>query len=281
MKTLKILFPTDFSDPASLALRYTLQFANGNYTTIEMIHMLGTPAQWYEPTGVMAENTKSLVEIAKTKIRKQYEESMAQIETKGMLDRDPSVKYTLEYGEPVDYISAYQKINNFDFVALGTTGEAGKAFGSFASNLLMRVNCNVLVIPDSCEYREIRNIVFATDFKDSDPYYITEMLRIVEPFQPTIHFVHVTNDKGGPKGIGKEGLLQYLRDNHTTITCKIHEVNHENIEEGILEFSDHVQADLISMVAPKYGVIKTLLHRSHTKKMASITTIPLLVLKEK
>ena len=281
MKELIILFPTDFSTASSQALRYALQFTDSAYTSIEMIHMMGAPVNGYETPGVVVEATKVQVDYSKKQIRKQFSEAMAQIEVKGMLDHAPDINYTIEYGDPISYISTYQKINDFDLVAIGTTGEGKKRFGSFTSNLLRRVSCNVLTIPEKCNYKDIRTIVFTTDFNDSDPYYISEMLRVVEPFEPTIHCIHVAKEGSKPTGIGKEGLIRFAKENFTTMNIQVHEVIDKNIEEGILKFAEEVDADLITMVAPKYNVVKTLLHRSHTKKMAGVTDIPLLVLKEK
>lgn len=281
MKELKILFPTDFSPASSKALRYTLQFADSAYSSMEMIHMMGAPTQGYESASVIVEATKTQVDFAKTQIRKQFKEAMTQIEVKGMLDHVPDIDYTIEYGSALGYISSYQKINNFDLVAIGTTGKGKKIVGSFTSNLLRRVSCNTLVIPEACDYKDIRTIVFATDFNDSDPYYISEMLRVVEPFEPTIHCVHITQDGKRPTGIGKEGLLRYIQENLTSMNIKVHEVTNHSIEEGLRDFVAGVEADLITMVAPKYSVVKTLLHTSHTKKMAGVTDVPLLVLKER
>jgi len=281
MKELKILFPTDFSPASSRALRYVLQFADSAYTSMEMIHMMGNPVQSLESSVVVVEATKTQLDYSKKQIRKQFNDAMIQIEMKGMLDHIPEIDFTLEYGDPKGFISSYQKINEFDLLAIGTTGEGKKTFGSFTSNLLRRVSCNVLVIPNGSEYKDIRTIVFATDFNDSDPYYIAEMLRVVEPFEPTIHCVHIKGQKEQKKGIGKEGLINFIRENFPMMDINVHEIEDKNIETGIKEFADNVNAQMIAMVAPKYSVLKTMLHKSHTKKMAGITELPLLVLKER
>ncbi|HEY0175113.1 MAG TPA: universal stress protein, partial [Pedobacter sp.] len=56
--------------------------------------------------------------------------------------------------------------------------------------------------------------------------------------------------------------------------------DHENIEEGILDFADEHAVDLLIAVPKEYNFLERIFHRSLTKNLAYRTHLPLLVFKE-
>ena len=62
-------------------------------------------------------------------------------------------------------------------------------------NLLEKNRTSLLMIPYLCEFRPVRNIVFATDLKKLFNYqmYLDDVVNYALHFDANIHFIHVSS----------------------------------------------------------------------------------------
>ncbi len=169
---------------------------------------------------------------------------------------------------------------------MGTKGASGiKAYtiGSNAGDVIKKVLCNVLVIPEKAEINIPKEIAFVTDY---NLFYTFPILKTLTELQriTKAHF-HVTNVSNNNINLttsqekNKAYLLEYLRETATN-AYDFHHINDKSTKTAILDFVDDNRVDMLTMVAKNLNFFQQLLFDTTIEKLSFHTTIPLLVLHE-
>jgi nucleotide-binding universal stress UspA family protein len=139
----------------------------------------------------------------------------------------------------------------------------------------------VLVIPPDNVYREIDNVVFASDFKNVDETTpVSELRKFLEMLNAKVHVVNVDVDH-----------YVELTEEYQTEKAKLNKIldgfNPEYAFVRMYDFVDSIntfaqdrQADIIITVPRRHSFLEGIFKTSHTKKLAYHTHIPLLALPE-
>src|SRR5690606_18297242 len=75
---------------------------------------------------------------------------------------------SVHYGFFTDHIKQEVKNKNIDLIIMGTKGSSGikaVSLGSNTGDVLTKVKCPVLAVPENAKYHEINEIVFPTDYQ--------------------------------------------------------------------------------------------------------------------
>ncbi|EMR00704.1 universal stress protein [Cesiribacter andamanensis] len=170
-----------------------------------------------------------------------------------------------------------------DLVVMGMRGESlsRKLFGSLTTTVLYHAAYPVLVVPESATHQGLLRILFACKRAYLTPYHNLGILQeIARAYKADVQVLHVetqeemhSSDKGNTQH-GTPNMEQLLRGIHHTYKFIADEDVISGIERGIEES----KADLLVMVPHKADFWDTILNRSHTRRLALNTTIPLLAL---
>jgi nucleotide-binding universal stress UspA family protein len=171
-------------------------------------------------------------------------------------------------------------------ISLVVMGIAGKnalektLVGSNTITVAKENNVPLLVVPGKAEFRTIRNVVFACDLKNvSKTIPATQIHTFIDAIhaQLSILYVNKVDKKTDPAARNELNALHQIWDEQKV---EYHYTDHENIEEGILDFADEKTMDLLIAVPKEYGFFERIFHRSLTNNLVYRTHIPLLVFKE-
>ena len=144
-KIQKILFATDFSDPAEKAQQYAQELAERLNTELHLLHVvvpvavpaLGAPSVGYiEDTAVMAELEESALRDMNALFDPQWR-------------AQHHVVSNVRIGTPVFEILQYANEQKIDLIVLGTLGRTGLShllLGSVAENIVRKAHCPVLTV---------------------------------------------------------------------------------------------------------------------------------------
>jgi len=128
-------------------------------------------------------------------------------------------------------------------------------------------------------YRDIKKIIFATDFQKNDSQKLEIVMKIAEHFQASVEVIHLSENTVD------EDLhrinMKYLKESvfekveYRNVEFKL--FNATNVAEGIDAFAKESGADLVALVCRKRGFFDRLFGKSLTKRMVYHTHTPMLV----
>ncbi|MEM7187420.1 MAG: universal stress protein [Bacteroidota bacterium] len=172
--------------------------------------------------------------------------------------------------------------HQIDLIVMGTKGASGlkeATIGSRTGEVITRVKCPVLVVPEHAEYKGVKQIVFPTDF---NCFYKSRILSTLSGImaldQAKVNILHI-----GPEAVLSDQQHEnkvVLEDFFENGPHEFHFLFERNIEAGLNAFSEDHQVDLIAMVARNVNFFQRLLFKPTVAKISFHTRIPFLVLHE-
>jgi nucleotide-binding universal stress UspA family protein len=239
----RILVPTDFSKHAEYALRVAAQIARNNNSEIILLHMLELPSQGGDALG----SGSDIPEIMYFKNRaiKKLDDLMDVDYLQGI-----TVSEVIQFEKAFEGIMAISRKNNVDFIVMGSHGASGfqeMFIGSNTEKVVRSSDVPVLVIKNETPDFKADNFVFASDFSDEIKGPFRKLKEFAELFNAHMHLVMInTPNSFKPTHIAEKIMSDFVNDfslnNYST-----HIYNDANVEKGILNFSNSVNADLIGM----------------------------------
>ena len=279
----KILFPTDFSATAQNAFRHCLLLADKYGADVEILHVIFPEYEALDLPVMAAQATKEKAETARAVMKTFVETTLVQVQAAYQLENVLNIKPDIEIGTPGKLICDAARKHNTDLIVMGTKGEHNvleRFFGSVTTAVIEHAPCNVWVVPEEAPVEPIDIIVYASDLREADPYHIWEVGKILEPFSPIIHCVHV-NINGSVEGaIDFASLGAFFEHHAPSIQLNFHPLAADSLVPALEEFIETYDVDLLAMYAPQHNWFTRTFYKSHTKRMAFEAHVPLLIIKK-
>jgi len=275
-----VLIPTDFSENAWNAIKYGLQFFEREPANFYLLHVSLSDRQ------TSSENTVANSIFFDIKHTSGIEDKLMEIKRR-IEDSFPNTNhrfYALQ--EHTFFIEGIKRCiaqKSIDFILMGTKGASGlkeATIGSRTGEVITRVKCPTLVIPEKSEYVPPKKIVFPTDFNS---YYKNKILltlaEIMAINEAELHVLHMSPKERALTPLQREnkGFLEdFLEDKPSNF----HFIAEQNIENGLSAFIAEEGIDMIAMVAKNINFFQRLLFKPSVTKISYHTHIPFLVLHE-
>lgn len=283
----KILFPTDFSETAQNAFRYSLILADHYGAEIILLHAVYPEYEMLDLPVMAVKATRDKMEAARSALNSFIELEVSQVGADYSFRRAPVVFPEVEVGTPVAIIAQTVKKHHPELIVMGTKGEHNaleKTLGSVTTGVIEDSACPVLVVPEHAGWKAPKVVAYATDLSEADPYHVWRAAQMLEPFHPLMHVVHIANGKSGNAGPGAnltevEEFFNRQNNNTPALQIAFHQLERDSVTAGLEEFIDYYDIDMLVMFAPRHSWLDRLLKPSSTKKMALDTPAPLLLLK--
>lgn len=239
----KILVPTDFSDHAEYALKVAAQIARKNNSEIILLHMLELPHQAGDAIGSGHQIPEIM--LYKNKALENLEELMDADFLEGI-----NVSEAVQFEKAFDGIMKIIKKNEVDLVVMGSHGTSGfeeMFIGSNTEKVVRFSDVPVLVIKNQIDDFKASNFVFASDFSNEIKKPFSVLLEFAKVFNSKLNLVMInTPNSFKPTHVAKKIMSEFMADfNYSNYSMDIY--NDTNVEKGILNFANSVNADLIGM----------------------------------
>lgn len=274
----KIIIPTDFSENALNALTFAVELFKYEKCEIFLLHSYAEDIHSKE-----REYEEGEMSSLKEKTKKRAIDDLEQLEEK-LKDLSPNprhrVKSIAAYGLLVDEVNELVDKENADIVIMGTMGKSQNrrlTYGSNTLQVIKYVQCPVLSIPGDYIYREVKNILFPTNFLI--PYQKRELKLVAEAakaFNSKIHFLYLSNFP--LEGLRQKENREFLREQFSNLSLHFHRIDEKDRAEGILEEVDHLEADLLVMVNSRYTYLENILSETTIDRIGLNPKVPFLVL---
>lgn len=275
MKT--IIVPTDFSPIALNATNYAADMAIAINAEILLVNVYTIPVSYTE------------VPVALISTEEMKKASVAELENlKASLEHITSGKIKIHtesrMGNTVDELEEICNTTKPFAVVMGAKGKGGienLLFGSTTLTAIRHLSWPVICVPPGKEYgKGIKKIGFACDFREVEETTPVSIIKqFVKDFGAELHILNADhNNKNFNAETAKETFkLHYLLDD---IHPQYHYINHSDIEDGINEFAETNNMDLLIAIPKKHKLLEGLFKPSSTKQLIFQSHVPVMCLHE-
>jgi len=239
----RILVPVDFSEYSIEALKVASQIARKNHCEIILLHLLELPHRVNDTFG----DSKSIPEIIffKNKAIENLEELMESPFLKGI-----DVFESVEFNKVDLGVIDSSKKNNADLIIMGSHGTSGfkeLLVGSNTEKIVRYSTIPVLVIKKEAKEFKATNFVFASDFSKETIKPFRKMLEFAKIFNSKLFLVTICTPSSFKTTNTTEKIMENFIANFDVENYTTHIFNDTNIENGIINFSKSINADLIGI----------------------------------
>lgn len=239
----KILVPTDFSEQASIALRAAVGIARKSNAEIILLHIIDLPQEAMD----MIQPGYDLPQIMLFK--ENAEARLSQIAMSQELN-GLNISQVLKLGRTFNEVNDVAVANNIDLIVMGSHGASGFKelfIGSNTEKVIRTSNIPVLAIKGNNSDISFNKVVFASDFTEETTKGFQKIIDFLKLNGGTPHFLMVnTPNNFKPTHIAEQMAHDFLKQfNIGDYEFSIY--NDLDIEKGILNFAERVNAGLIAM----------------------------------
>ncbi len=251
----RILIPTDFSEQAGFAMDLACQIAQKTQSDLVALHVLDHTGLFDFSAGSSAYplmgNPSSLdldQEFMESLYRNAEEKCTAFLkdyEIEGL-----KISRKIKIGSAFHYITEEINEEKTDLVIIGSKGASGfeeVLIGSNTEKVVRHAKCPVLTVKSKMSIEDVKDIVFATSFKNEDSHVADEVKKLQEVFKAKLHLVRVNtpNNFETNRNIMSQARQFVQENNISNYTLNIYSDKVE--EDGIIFFAQDINADLIAL----------------------------------
>lgn len=245
----KILVPTDFSKNAAMATDVAFDIAKKSGASIILLHVIEevTGGSFNVEGQISGSNmgdklfTFKMIEKARNQMEKVVKDpKYAALKVDG----------ELRVGNPYHGMRTIIAEHKVDLVVMGTEGRTHNremVIGSNTEKVIRNSHCPVLTVMKKPATNDFKNIVYATALSKEEEVFSRIVKRTQQIYNSTIHLVRINT----PGDFQRDQIVRDYMDKFAKkLGLKNYTINIYNdltIEEGIIRFSDYVNADMIAM----------------------------------
>lgn len=270
MKT--ILVATDFSPAALNAVNYAADMALAIKADLLLLHVYQIPVSYSEIPVVM--NQDEIQQVAEKDINELKDKILH--EKTGKLNIKTEVRLGSFYNElktVCENIKPYTVIMG----SQGTTAAERFFFGGHAVYAMKHLQWPLITVPPGVSFSSLKKIGLACDFNDVvETTPIDEIILLVNDFKAELHLLNTGKQEVFDPGVVyQSGLLRELLND---LKPQYHFINSENIDDGLIDFSEKKHLDLLVILPKRHGLLDKLIHKSHTRQLVLHSHVPVMAL---
>ena len=271
MKKIKnITVATDLSKNARTAFNYSVALAADLQASVRLVNVyIEQPQVYVHPASPLSMPILTLMPSSE-KVKK---EALTRLKRHAK-DKPVTCEVYAGIGTATDLLIDLSK--NVELLVLGAKGEKGmiaNIMGSVSMGVSRKAFCPVLVVPEKCLYKGIKQIIYATSDASLKTQHIERVLDLAKKLGAKVHFVHVSEDKKSFDISVIDSLMSAYDVPYTT-------ANLEFISErgGIDIYREKNNIDLVVIATHHLSLWERIFHSSFTQALEWNTEVPIWVL---
>ncbi len=275
-----ILIPTDFSENAFNALKYGVELFQKNKCTFHILHVNPIPPYSGASSSIKASSIlkENLLKDSKDNLRK----LLKKIE-RLTLNTKHTFHTRATYSYFVDTVKNEVDKKQIDLIIMGTKGASGLkkvAVGSNTGDVITKVKCPLLAVPENASYKHPKEIAFPTDYNiEYDLKVLDTLLGMANQHQSFLRVLHVSK-KGDELNEVQLANKAFLHDCFSGAEHSFHSLTGTKLETAVQCFVESRDIDMIAMVAKNLNFFQRILFRPAVEEISYHTDVPFLVLHE-
>lgn len=273
----RILCPTDFSKNAQNAIEYAVKLFKNETCVFYILNTYNA-----EPYTMELAIARDLEEFREKSI------SGLRVILEWLSHDDNSRNHEFhvvsECGNLLDIIKTMVDKQDIEMVVMGTQGATNSRIEIFGSQTVLAMeeirNCPVLAIPSKTIYKEIKEIVFPTDyrttFKRREFQYLVDIAKMSNSSIVVLNVVNNNESLDEDQVNNKNLLKDYFED----LDYSFHTLKNKDVQAAINSFIESRGSDMVSFINRRHSFFGMILSRPMVKNLNYHTGIPVLALHE-
>ena len=239
----RILVPTDFSEQAEYALKVAAQIAKKNNAELFILNLLDLPTHMNDAVNSGVNIPEVMLFLKKTN------DKLDELRFESYL-QDLNITTDTRIEKAFEGIVTYSKEHNVDLIVMGSHGASGfqeMLIGSNTEKIVRHSEVPVLVIKNEINDFKADNFVFASDFSNEIKKPFQKLVEFANVFDANLHLVMInTPNSFKSNNVAEKIMTDFIKD-FSINKHSLHIYNDTNVEKGILNFANKIDADLIGM----------------------------------
>lgn len=262
-----ILLLSDFSSNSKNAIHYAMHFFKNENCIFHLMHV--HKIRSFVSDDLMHSPKESIYESI-TKVPRDKLNSIAQVLKDTYKNENHQFEIHIDFDVFTDAIKQAVINKNIDFIVMGTNGISGAKevlFGSNTINVIRKVNCKTLAVPEDYTFSPIKELLLPLNPRDRiEGKQYTDLLELMETYQLNLHVLRINPNKENLE-IEKED-----RANLSILTCKYHVVNAVPVDFALLSYLQTNTIDTLALFVKKETVLEHFFSQKNSQ--ISISKIP-------
>jgi len=239
----RILVPTDFSDHAEYALKVAAQIAKKTNSELFILNLLDLPSHMNDAVSNGVNIPEVMLFLKKT--NEKLEDLASESYLEGL-----TITTQAKIEKAFEGIVTYSKEHDVDLIVMGSHGSSGfqeMLIGSNTEKIVRSSDVPVLVIKNEIGEFKADNFVFASDFSKEIRKPFQKLVEFANIFNADLNLVMINTPNSFKSNHVAEKIMSDFIKDFPINRHSLHIYNDTNVEKGILNFANKVDADLIGM----------------------------------
>jgi nucleotide-binding universal stress UspA family protein len=259
-----VIVPVDFSETSLNAATYATQLLVGHYGVTMLLY------HHYSKASEEKASEQSLAEL-KTQLNNKYTINIDTLAHRG--------------DDFIDDLGKAVRHRRADLVIMGITGRSPLGQVLIGSNTLKFAEtrgCPVLIVPEQASYREVKNVMLASDFKNVFNTTPSAPIKdFLQTFRPQFHVVNVDHEHYVAISEAYEREKADFEEMFREFRPEFYFMRLFDIDEALNLFAREKNIDLIIAVQKHHSFFDKLFKKTGTtKKLSYQSEVPVLVVHE-
>ncbi len=275
MDVQNILIPIDFSPCSKNAVKVGVELAARWGAHLHLINAISMPAPHPDIGSHVV--IEPMLDESHSDVQRSFDNLENEIPSLKVVNyhvKDVVGQVTVAIEEEIDS-------KKIDMIIMGTKGQHDpleKWLGSVTSEVISTCRIPILVVPENVSHLDIHKIGYAADFHSITMPRKLEIVKLLMDTlgaKLTVFNVH-HNDEA--MAFDKSHTAKILRKVIGQSKFDFHQLAVDKIEQGIIQFVEAEELDMLVMMPHRHGLLERIFHGSMTKKMAMQLKVPMLAI---
>ncbi|HLW19850.1 MAG TPA: universal stress protein [Cyclobacteriaceae bacterium] len=245
-----ILVPFDFSEEAEYAFQFAQQLATKTMGKLKLVHIVETPTtQSFSTMGEMNLDSAQLNQVYMVELVEKRKRQLQEIEEEHQ-NKPYGFKTRISFGNPYAGISSEITDIKADLVIMGSKGSSGLEellIGSNTEKVVRHASCPVITVKRPTHADQIKKIIFASDFSEDNRTVIQHIKSLQELLGAELSLVKINTPSFFETTKDSRAKIESFITTHGLSNTQAVIYNSTSEEEGIIEYAQEINADMIAM----------------------------------
>ncbi|MEO8712842.1 MAG: universal stress protein [Parafilimonas sp.] len=211
-------------------------------------------------------------------------ENLERVKKELLQNKTANISLLAEMGDFTTEIEKLARHRCADLIIMGISNRSAIA-QVFATNDALKIaenkNCPVMIIPSNAIYSEIKNVLLATDLKNTASTTPSAPIKkILSDFNANLHIVNVNSEHYIQLSESHAEEQQKLREMFAEFNPEFYFLRLYDIDDAIGEFAKDKNIDLIITIRKEHSLVHKLFGSGHVRKLAHASSVPVMTVHE-
>ncbi len=279
-----IVIYAQFLEKHENVLTYGIRLAEHLNKKIKMVHVIDTRNMDFyrgfsDPDGTLASaSSYELMEEQKKVAHKYFTDLKADFQKQFQLNSEIEIRLEIGNTEMILSEEAKNKKTYLFLMPHGIEGEIRYLIND-NSYYIEEAKCPVMIVPGEAKFKQVNNIIYATDYQKQDVESIKILADLAEHFQSGVTALHVVEDKKKfEDSLEDRGFRSMLENELKYKSLDFASVDgNDDVANVIVSYAGSNQADIIALLKENRNFWERLFHPSVSKEVINESKLPVII----